>query len=218
MPKNKDKTHIDLKELLDDARKDRQLKQNEESVRWTKWMAVSTMILALFTILLAIASTDTAISTRKLVDTQNILLEREATLEGPYLTAWQTEEVKAERGNFISKTGWEDLPHITMCFRNDGKTSTGPINIKSLVKDWANWTVERKYIDNLPSHDGKCIALGVRYCIKDLSSDCSAEIVPTGNVTIPIYFDCTFCDIKPVINARICSSNWPTNECGKQGL
>lgn len=42
--------------------------------------------------------------------------------------------------------------------RNDGKTSTGPINIKS---GGGNFRMQPTYLENLPSHEGSCKSLGI---------------------------------------------------------
>ncbi|MBI2578409.1 MAG: hypothetical protein HYW26_01730 [Candidatus Aenigmarchaeota archaeon] len=188
---------------------------------WTQLLSIATIILAIatigvaiFTWLLVDSQNKLVNSQNKLVKTQNDLLERETLLEGPYLSIWQSGSYhNYSNTRFITEEGRKDWVYTDICFRNEGKTSTGPISIYYNADTNFYVNVLSSYFGNIPSHEGNCTTLGIYYCSTSVDSSCKKEIVPLGNITIPIHFYCTLCQKTYYTNISFCIFNETEDEC-----
>lgn len=194
---------------------EQQIKSAKDSLKWTRRLAIFTIVLATATIWLAIETGNTAHFTGELAQSQNEIFQREELLEGPYLSIWQsnTTNLAHHKSHFIKSTyESQDIVYIPFCIRNEGKTSTGPISIYS---EGSNFTTDilPSYFDNMPSHTGNCTLLGIYYCVK--SEDLCKREMPLNNVSIPVYIHCSLCKQQPPkINLTFCIWNKTIDECG----
>lgn len=133
---------------------------------------------------------DMANQTTIMADINQRMLE----LEGPYLSIWQPTKTIRQAHNFIGVNGFDYNPKISVCIRNDGKTSTGPVSIQRNPESEYDFAIENKSYENFASHEGNCTTIGINYCYKNNNSyRCDETIVPRGNITIPIIVTCYLC-------------------------
>ena len=120
----------------------------------------------------------------------------------PQLKIWQPIEDDLpvfQKRKLVRIGGWE-TPFV-LCIRNDGRSSTGAINIRSRIDDDPDdpdIDIKSGHIENLNPGEAKCplVYISSISCSPEEPDKCigKEEDVPTGHFKIPINITCLYCD------------------------
>lgn len=160
------------------------------------WINISlTIILVVATVSMAWATLQLANETTKVTNISQEILKQERLFNSPYLVIWDAEDnprALPKDRLIVSGVGWADDRQI--CLRNDGRTSTGPVNI---IPESSKFTVEYTYFPNIPPGEGNCTSIRFVYYHCPQGESCDEFLVPTGIIHFNFSVTCSLCDFEP---------------------
>lgn len=184
-------------------------KRHKQYEKWQKIVSVIMIITVFIAFVTLILNSNITKDTTRIAEINEKLLQREELLDKAHLSLWQTDaEIFSKSDLILRGGGWENTRQLRICFINDGRSSTGPINIDSNSNIFK---IQHKYQRNLIPHESNCTYQGIYFC--DNYTECKDQI-PTGELNLTMSLGCAYCGTNYyTMNISICIFNHSGSEC-----